>query len=227
MSNKITQMTLTKTEEDYLKALFHLSMENESDKAGTNQVAEYLGLSPASVHNMLKKLKAKDLVAYEKYGKLSLTEGGKSMAVRLIRKHRLWETFLFKHMNFTWDEVHEVAEQLEHIQSSKLISELDKFLGYPKRDPHGAAIPNELGEYSREPQITLASLQVGDSCRLTSVRDSSAPFLQYVSRIGLALSTRIRIAEIQAFDGSMTIETEGSAYTVSRKFAEHVFVEKI
>ena len=108
-------MTLTKTEEDYLKALFHLSMENESDKAGTNQVAEYLGLSPASVHNMLKKLKAKDLVAYEKYGKLSLTESGKSMAVRLIRKHRLWETFLFKHMNFTWDEVHEVEIGRSHV----------------------------------------------------------------------------------------------------------------
>lgn len=220
-------MLLTKTEEDYLKALFHLIAEQGSEKAGTNQLAEFLGLAPASVNNMLKKLKAKDLVDYEKYGKLSLTEPGKTMAVHLIRKHRLWETFLYQYMNFSWDEVHEVAEQLEHIQSPKLISELDRFMGFPRRDPHGAVIPDAHGTYETPPRLTLASLPAGTVCRLVSVRDSSVAFLQYVSRLGLSLSSRIAVTEVREFDGSMAIEVGGSSYSVSREFAENVFVEAL
>ncbi|HQU60308.1 MAG: metal-dependent transcriptional regulator [Phaeodactylibacter sp.] len=220
-------MELTKTEEDYLKALFHIIVEKEADKAGTNQLAEYLGLSPASVNNMLKKLRSKALVAYEKYGKLELTDKGKSIAMRLIRKHRLWETFLYQHMNFSWDEVHGVAEQLEHIQSPKLIAELDKFLGFPGRDPHGAIIPSAEGEYNTPPKVTLSSLQAGDTCRLVSVDDSSEAFLRYVSRIGLALNSEIQIREVQEFDSSMMIVVEGASTMVSKQFADEVFVEKI
>lgn len=220
-------MVLTKAEEDYLKTLFYLIVESGEGKAGTNQLAEHLEVSPASVSSMLKKLKKKGLVEYEKYGKLELSEEGEGVAVRLIRKHRLWETFLYQHMNFSWDEVHEVAEQLEHIQSPKLIFELDKFLGFPKRDPHGAIIPNEKGEYDIRPKVTLSSLTVGDRCRLTSVKDNSVAFLQYVSKIGLALSSELRIEEIQEFDQSMLISYDEKTVTISKKFADNVFVEKL
>lgn len=219
-------MTLTKNEEDYLKALFHLIIENKENKAGTNQVAEYLAISPASVSNMLKKLKKKDLVSYEKYGKLELTEMGESIAVRLIRKHRLWETFLCQHMNFSWDEVHEVAEQLEHIKSAKLIKELDKFLGFPKRDPHGAIIPSSDGTFQVVPKVTLSELTIGERCRLVAVKDGSVAFLQYVTKIGLALSSELEVLDIQDFDGSMQIAFDGKSVMVSKKFAEHVFVER-
>lgn len=218
-------MHITKAEEDYLKALFHLSVEQELERAGTNRLADYLGVAPASVNNMLKKLKAKSLVDYEKYGKLSLTEGGKAIAVRLIRKHRLWETFLFNYLNFSWDEVHEVAEQLEHIRSPKLMAELDRFMGFPQTDPHGETIPNELGEFDLKPRTALASLKTGDICRIISVSDDSIAFLRYVSKIGLSLNIIIEIGETRAFDRSMDIEVEGITHSVSGKFAEHIFVE--
>ena len=177
-------MALTKTQKDYLKTLFYLIVESGQEKAGTNQLAEHLNVSPASVSSMLKKLKRKALVRQEKYGKLELTNKGEEVSVWLIRKHRLWETFLYQHMNFSWDEVHEVAEQLEHIQSPKLIMELDKFLGFPKQDPNGAIIPSANGEYKLSPKSTLSSLHPGDRCRLVAVKDNSVAFLQYVSKIG-------------------------------------------
>ena len=220
-------MDLTKSEEDYLKTLFHLVIESGQGKAGTNQLAELLEVSPASVNSMLKKLKKKELVKQEKYGKLELTEKGKEVAIWLIRKHRLWETFLYKHMNFTWDEVHQVAEQLEHIQSPKLILELDKFLGFPEQDPHGAIIPNAEGDYNLPPKITLSSLQPGDRCRLVSVRDNSVAFLRYVSKIGLALSSEIKIEERLEFDLSMSISYGDTLVTVTKKFADNVFVQLI
>lgn len=218
-------MVLTKSEEDYLKALFHLCLEGGEEKAGTNQLADYLTVSPASVNNMLKRLKGKDLVAYEKYGKVELTKHGMECAVRLIRKHRLWETFLFKHMNFTWDEVHEVAEQLEHIQSVKLIEELDKFLGFPQSDPHGAVIPDADGKYAHTARKVLSTLQPGDQCRLLAVADHSMALLQHASEIGLALNTRICVQERREFDASMRIEVGGQSYTISKTFADHLFVE--
>ncbi|WP_459211216.1 metal-dependent transcriptional regulator [Aquimarina rhabdastrellae] len=218
---------LTKSEEDYLKALFQLLIEDESIKVGNNQLAEYLAVSPASANNMVKKLKAKSYVISEKYGKLELTDEGKAVAVRLIRKHRLWETFLCKYLNFTWDEVHEVAEQLEHIKSSKLIDELDRFMDFPERDPHGEVIPNAKGEYSIQPKITLSSLPQGSICKLMAVNDGSVTFLKYVSEIGLALSSEIEIIEIREFDKSIRIRFNAIEETVSKKFADNVFVKLI
>ena len=220
-------MSLSKNEEDYLKALFYIIVENENENAGTNQLAEYLQISPASVNAMLKKLKQKGYVSYKKYGKLKLTLEGKSIAVTMMRKHRLWETFLNRYMNFSWEEVHDVAEQLEHIKSDKLISELDKFLGFPKSDPHGAVIPDASGNYERQKKVTLADLKTGDECRLVSVKDSSATFLKYVSQIGLALSSKIAVIEIREFDGSLVIKAGKKRETVSNKFAQNVFVEKL
>ncbi|MEM6722713.1 MAG: metal-dependent transcriptional regulator [Bacteroidota bacterium] len=220
-------MKLTKSEEDYLKAIFYLIVESGEGQAGTNQIAEYLEVSPASVNSMLKKLRQKELVAYEKYGKLELTPHGKNHSLQLIRKHRLWETFLYRHMNFTWDEVHDVAEQLEHIDSGKLIDELDRFLGFPKRDPHGSLIPSSEGDYQTQDRITLAECGVGDVCRLTAVKDSSAAFLRYLTQIGLAISGEIVIQEIREFDGSLHILIDGRAENVSKKFAEHIYVEVV
>lgn len=220
-------MNLTKSEEDYLKALFSIISETEANGAGTNQIADHLQISAASVNGMLKKLRAKQLVSYEKYGKVKLTSDGREIAIRLVRKHRLWETFLHDFMNFKWHEVHEVAEQLEHIKSPKLIDELDKFLGYPAMDPHGDPIPSSSGEFKANPKTTLADMKPGFNCKLLSVKDGSAAFLKYVTQIGLALSSRIAILEIREFDGSMRIRFDEKEENVTRQFAENIFVRKL
>jgi DtxR family Mn-dependent transcriptional regulator len=144
--------------------------------------------------------------------------------VVVIRKHRLWETFLYEKLNFTWDEVHEVAEQLEHIQSAKLVDSLDAFLGYPRYDPHGDPIPDAKGMISQEVRRTLAEVEEGKSCRMIAVKDNSMPFLQQVMRLGLALKSRIRVIRRNAFDSTVEIEVGKKAHTVSQKFAEHIFV---
>jgi len=139
---------LSYTEENYLKGIFKLTIEvDDKSEAGTNEIANHLGIKPASANDMLKKLKDKKLIQYERYGKSSLTKEGKKLAIEIVRKHRLWESFLFEKLAFNWDEVHEVAEQLEHIQSKKLIDKLDQFLNYPSTDPHGDPIPNAKGEW--------------------------------------------------------------------------------
>lgn len=211
--------------EDYLKAIFQLSSEDEEKKVGTNQLAEYLNIKPASASVMLKKLRTRELVSYEKYGRIGLTPKGWSIAVALIRRHRLWETFLHQKLNFTWDEVHELAHDLEHIKSEKLIRELDKHLGYPSHDPHGHIIPDEKGNFSKDERVLLANLTQGQKCRLVSVRDSSAEFLKYVTQLGLALSTEIEVKEIRDFDGSLLLAYDNRMESVSRKFAENIFVK--
>jgi len=224
MTNKLNSNNLTKSEEDYLKALFQLLTGKGVGKVGNNQLADYLKVSPASTNHMIKKLKAKKHVVSEKYRKLELTEAGRSIAVRLIRKHRLWETFLCNYLNFTWDEVHEVAEQLEHIKSQKLIDELDSFMDFPINDPHGEMIPNADGEYPVVPKITLSSLLPGAICKLVSVNDGSVTFLKHVSEIGLALSSEIKVLEVREFDKSIKIRFNNMEETVTRKFADHIFV---
>ncbi|WP_378187087.1 metal-dependent transcriptional regulator [Aquimarina sp. W85] len=220
-------INLTKSEEDYLKALFQLLTEGSESKIGNNQLAEYLNVSPASTNNMVKKLKSKDYIVSERYGKLDLTPQGTEIAVRLIRKHRLWETFLYNYLNFSWDEVHEVAEQLEHIKSRKLIDELDRYMEYPKVDPHGEMIPDADGSYKILPKVTLSSLKQGDVCKLAAVNDASVSFLKYVSQIGLALSSTIEILEIRDFDKSICIRFNETEETVTKKFADNVFVKII
>ena len=225
MTNKLNSTSLTKSEEDYLKAIFQLVIESDTEKVGNNQLAEYLDLSPASVNNMVKKLKAKQLLKSERYAKLELTADGKAIAVRLIRKHRLWETFLSKYLNFSWDEVHDVAEQLEHIKSAKLISELDRFMDFPKKDPHGEIIPNAEGDYKTIEKVMLSSLKEGTTCKLVAVNDGSVEFLRYVSEIGLALSSQILVVEKRSFDNSVKIKFGDTVETVSQKFSDNVFVE--
>ena len=216
---------LSYTEENYLKALLQLSLEEGSnDEAGTNEVAAYLGVKPATTTAMLKKLKEKKLINYEKYGKISLTAEGRKLAIEVLRKHRLWETFLYEKMEFTWDEVHEVAEQLEHIQSPKLVNKLDKFLGYPEFDPHGDPIPNAAGEIKTYAKKTLSQMEVASTCVMVAVKDNSAPFLQYVVQLGLGINNKIKVLAKQPYDAMMEIEVNGKKSAVSQKFADNIYV---
>lgn len=216
---------VSQAEENYLKALFHLTSEIQNKtEAGTNELAEVLDVTPATANNMLKKLKEKELVAYEKYGKITLTQKGRSVAVQTVRKHRLWETFLYEKLNFTWDEVHEVAEQLEHIQSGKLVEQLEKFLDYPAIDPHGDPIPGAKGEIKSVKRKTLVEVEVGQTCKLIAVKDNSSSFLQYIVRLGLGLSSKIKIVNRQEFDGSMEIEVDKVRSSISKKVAQNLFV---
>lgn len=141
---------LSINEENYLKAILKICWDTDSNSVGTNSLASHLEIKPSSVNEMLKKLRAKKLIEQERYGKIFFTELGKNTAVEIVRKHRIWETFLHKKLNFTWDEVHDVAEQLEHIQSTKLTDRLYEYLGKPTLDPHGEPIPDAFGNISKE-----------------------------------------------------------------------------
>lgn len=218
---------LSKNEEDYLKALFQITVESNLGVAGTNQLALDLGVSPASVNGMIKKLRAKKLVKSEKYGKLEMTDTGKKIAIQLIRKHRLWETFLYQYLNFSWDEVHEVAEQLEHIKSKKLVEQLNAFLGNPEFDPHGDAIPDKKGNFSKKSKKNLAEIKEGKSCTVVSVKDASVAFLQMVSKLGIGLQTEITVGQIHEFDSSRTLLIGANEHQVSLKFTENVFVKEL
>lgn len=214
------------TEENYLKALFHIASEKKNSiEVGTNELAAYLNVKPSSVNSMLKKLKEKELISYEKYGKITLSVQGKAKAVSVIRKHRLWETFLYEKLDFTWDEVHEIAEELEHISSEKLVERLDKFLSYPQFDPHGDPIPNNKGEFKMMDRKTLFECKVGSKCKMVAVRDNSAVFLKYVVSIGLGLDNEIEIISSNEFDSSRNILVNGKEVTVSQKFAENIYIK--
>ena len=210
---------LSQTEENYLKSLFHLG-----DEAGTNELAAFLGVKPASVTDMLKKLKEKKLVNYEKYGKISLTQEGRKKAIEIVRKHRLWETFLYEKFAFTWDEVHEVAEQLEHIQSAKLVDKLDEFLNFPTFDPHGDVIPNAKGEMPAVHKKTLFEEEVGHNCTMVAVKDNSAPFLQYVNKMGLSINNKIKVLARHSYDQLIEIEVNGKVCSISPRFAQNIVI---
>jgi DtxR family Mn-dependent transcriptional regulator len=215
---------LSYTEENYLKALLKISFAHVDLGVGTNELATVLAVKPATANDMLKKLKEKELVEYEKYGKIRLTASGKKRGIDVIRKHRLWETFLYKKLEFSWDEVHEVAEQLEHIQSEKLVDKLDKFLDYPEFDPHGDPIPNKKGELKVQFKKTLADVAVASSCKMVAVKDNSSSFLQYVVKVGLGINNEILVVSKQDYDALMVIKVNGVKSSVSQKFAENIFV---
>jgi len=219
---------LSFTEENYLKALLKLCSQNEEkQEAGTNEMAAYLGVKPATATDMLKKLKEKELVNYQKYGKIELTETGKQHGVAILRKHRLWETFLYEKLDFSWDEVHEVAEQLEHIQSAKLVNKLEEFLNFPQFDPHGDPIPNAKGEMPVITKTLLSEIPAGHTCKVNAVKDTSTPFLQYLEKLNITIGTILSVAEVIDFDGSMNIQIEGApARNVSMKFADSLFVSR-
>lgn len=220
------EFQLSFTEENYLKALIHLTIFTpERSEVGTNELAAHLNVKPATVNDMLKKLKDKDLVNYQKYGKISITEKGRSFGMNVIRRHRLWETFLVEKLAFAWEEVHEVAEQLEHIQSTKLIDRLDLLLDFPKYDPHGDPIPNSKGEIDLSNRITLDEMPLNSINTVVAVKDNSTEFLQYVNKLELKIGDKIHIVEREIYDDLLTIELHSKQFTVSQKFAQNIYVK--
>jgi DtxR family Mn-dependent transcriptional regulator len=213
----------TYVEENYLKAIYHLSEEG-AKSVNTNAIAIELNTTPASVSDMIQKLSKKKAVHYEKYRGVNVSNKGKETALRVIRKHRLWEVFLVQKLNFNWDEVHEVAEQLEHIKSPLLIKRLDEFLGYPKHDPHGDPIPDEEGKFSTPKKQTLSNTENGTSGTVIGVSDSSSAFLKYLDKIGVSIGTELKVAEKNDFDGSLDIELKEKTITISPLAAENISI---
>ncbi|CAN5586591.1 metal-dependent transcriptional regulator [soil metagenome] len=197
-------MLYSLAEENYLKAIFKLSEKNP-DNVSTNSIAGFLKMKPASVTDMLQKLSEKKMIRYKKYQGVSLTETGKKVAVGIIRKHRLWELFLTTKLGFKWDEVHDIAEQLEHIQSEKLVQLLDQFLGKPKFDPHGDPIPDEKGNFHSQKTFPLSESKKASSITITGVIDHQPAFLQYLDKCGLSLGKKIKVLETTGYDRSMKI----------------------
>ena len=222
-----TVMTdLSFTEENYLKSIYHLSDGGILD-VSTNAIADDLNTAAASVTDMIKKLANKKVVIYKKYKGVNVSEEGKRVALMVIRKHRLWEVFLVEKMKFNWDQVHDVAEQLEHIKSPLLIKRLDEFLGYPKYDPHGDPIPDENGEFKAKPQVPISEAPIHQEGIIVAVKDSSSPFLQYLDKIGAYIGAKIKVTDKVEFDGSneILIDNKRSIF-VSKEVSENILISE-
>lgn len=217
--------SISHTEENYLKAIFKIC-EKSSKAASTNAIAKEMATSAASVTDMLQRLSGKTLINYEKYKGVTLTSRGQNIATSLIRKHRLWEVFLVEKLHFTWGEVHDMAEQLEHIQSEELVERLDQFLEYPKFDPHGDPIPDSEGNFTFRKQIHLSELKIGEGGIVVGVQEHSAPFLEYLDRLHLSLGAEIQILEKFDYDESIKINLAGSEIILSNKVSQNLFVQK-
>lgn len=217
---------LTHTEENYLKVIYHLS-HTEDGGISTNAIAQKIDTKASSVTDMIKKLKEKQLITHQKYQGVFITDAGKQAAKMIIRKHRLWEVFLVDTLHFNWDEVHDVAEQLEHIKSEKLINALDAFLGYPKEDPHGDPIPNAKGEIPFREKELLAETLIDTNYMCVGVKDTSSAFLQYLDRQKIALGTTFKVVKHEKFDHSVTISLNNIELTLSKVVAQNLFVKQL
>lgn len=195
---------LTTAEESYLKVIYHIS-DGGKRSVSTNDIAFKMKTKPASVSDMLRRLGEKEVIEYRKYYGVNITEVGKKLALQTIRKHRLWEVFLVEKLRFSWDEVHEVADELEHIKSKLLIQRLDEYLGYPKFDPHGDPIPDEYGDVRARPRLPLTDLDINATGQIVAVKDSSAAFLRYLDKVGAYIGARIKVLDKVEFDGSVEI----------------------
>ncbi len=215
---------MTFSEENYLKSIY--SLQKDSPKGvSTNVLAQYLESKAASVTEMIKKLDEKGFVVYQPYQGVLLNKSGEQVALKVIRKHRLWETFLAKKLDFSWDEIHDVAEQLEHIKSDKLIKELDRFLGFPTHDPHGDPIPDELGNVIKVEKKQVSELLPGETGTCVGVNDTSSSFLQFLDQQNIKLGTEIKIIHLQDFDKSMTVHIDGRELLLSQIATENIYVK--
>ncbi len=218
---------MTYSEENYLKIIYHLSA--SAPKAGitTNAIAAEMESKPSSVTDMVQKLADKGLVDYKKYQGVSLTEEGLFTALMIVRKHRLWEVFLLEKLDFSWDEVHDVAEQLEHIKSEKLINKLEEFLDFPTEDPHGDPIPDRSGKLPKMDKKLLSEIAVGKKVICVGVKDSSSAFLQYLDKQQIALGSALEVIAKEDFDLSLQLRINGRDMAVSNKIAANLFVKPI
>tara|TARA_R110002051_G_scaffold6471_3_gene31321 strand:- start:514 stop:1167 length:654 start_codon:yes stop_codon:yes gene_type:complete len=215
---------MTHSEENYIKAIFHLG--NKGTVAvSTNAIAELMKSKPSSVTDMVKKLAEKGLVNYKRYQGVSLTELGTQKALGIIRKHRLWEVFLVEKLDFSWDEVHEVAEQLEHIKSDKLIDKLDALLNFPKFDPHGDPIPDKDGNFQKANRKLLSEVPVQSDGICVGVKDSSSAFLKFLDKNKIALGDVITVLEKEEFDGSFYIKIGDRREHISHQIASNLYMK--
>ncbi|MBP7407566.1 MAG: metal-dependent transcriptional regulator [Flavobacteriales bacterium] len=217
---------LTRSEEDHIKAVYALLQEDES--AFTKDIAERLRTKASSVTDMLKKLAEKKFLKHEPYYGVKLTVKGEAMALQLVRRHRLWETFLVERLGFGWDEVHEVAEQMEHVANDKLIDKLDEYLGHPHFDPHGDAIPDKLGKIRQRKTKRLDTCTPGETVRIAAVSETTDGLLRLLGAKGLRIGTTLAVQEVHTFDGSMDVKPKsGSAFSLSKDVSHHLQVEPV
>ena len=216
-------MKYSVSKENYIKAVYHLQQELES--VSTNALAEALKTRPASVTDMLKKLKSQKLLQYEKYKGVKLTAEGKKLAILIIRKHRLWECFLVQKLNFGWEEVHEVAEELEHISSRKLIDQLDAFLEFPQCDPHGDPIPDAQGKMPELKKMAVCDMQVNSAGTVNGISDQSQDMLELLKHKNISIGTRLEVKRKFMADGSMEIKIfNQQLVTISDHVAKNLWV---
>ena len=214
---------MTFSEENYLKTIYHITAASGVE-VSTNAIAERMETKASSVTDMLKKLAEKELIVYRKYQGVLLTEKGKLSAKMIVRKHRLWEVFLVDKLQFSWDEVHDIAEQLEHIKSEKLINKLDDFLGNPTEDPHGDPIPDVNGVIKKADKLLLSEVEINKKYRCIGVKDSSSDFLKYLDKQKIALGSTFLVKEKEIFDDTLVVEVDSREITISNKIANNLFV---
>lgn len=217
---------MTNSEENYLKVIYHLSLVSPKG-VNTNAIAGMLETKASSVTDMMKKLAEKELVLYQKYQGVTLTEKGFLSAKMIVRKHRLWEVFLVEKLDFAWDEVHEIAEELEHIKNDKLIKKLSEKLGHPNFDPHGDPIPDEKGKIQKSNFIKLSEAKIKSNYKIMGVTDHSTAFLKYLEKHQLIIGASINIKTIEEFDNSIILVCQKKEVSISPKAAECIIVETL
>ena len=215
---------MTISEENYLKVIYHLSLVSPKG-VNTNAIAGMLETKASSVSDMLKKLSAKEMVFYQKYQGVLLTDKGIRIAKMIVRKHRLWEVFLVEKLHFSWDEVHEIAEELEHIKSEKLINKLDAFLEFPAFDPHGDPIPDVNGDVKKVNKLLLSDSELNKEYRCIGVKDSSSDFLKYLDKQKIALGSTFLVKEKEVFDDTLLVEVNAKEISISHKIANNLYVQ--
>lgn len=215
---------LSHTEENYLKAIFKIT-ERAEKVASTNKIASVVNTSAASVTDMLKKLRDKSLIDYEKYKGATLTPVGNKIATQLIRKHRLWEVFLHDKLKFPWEQVHDIAEELEHIKSDDLINRLDNFLGNPRFDPHGDPIPNSAGKFMLRNQSSLDNIALNAKVTVVGVSHHESDFLNYLNSIGVKIGTVMKVTAKNSYDNSLTVDLNQSQTSMSHEVARNLLVK--
>jgi len=213
----------TQSKEDYIKSIYFLQKEDES--VATSAIAKYLGIGDGSVTDMVKKLSGEGLINYEPYQGVTLTPSGNRLALKMIRRHRLWEMFLVQFLGYTWDEIHDEAEVLEHVTSDDLEERIDRALGYPKVDPHGDPIPTATGDIIEITYKNLSDCAEGEHGVVVRVKDESQEILKFMTKLGLCLNKNISVVQKIKFDGSVIIKIDGREIPLSEKLAHSIFIQ--
>ncbi len=226
-SKKLKFMELSASEENYIKAMFRMVIENGKEEISSADISAALKIKPASVSNMLSRFKEKGLVNFQRYGKATLTPLGKTFGKKILRKHRIWETYLHNELGFEWDKVHEIAEQLEHVKAPELLDKLDEILGFPQFDPHGECIPQKDGTIPVDNRITLLNGKVGGHYIVSGVRNSTDKMLHYLNKLDINIDSKVRYLSIIDFDDSLELEIDGRNIIVSKKIADNIYIDAV